>query len=600
VFDTLIAGLLQGNVYALGAVGISLVFGVMNVVNFAQFSFFSLGAMLAWFFVVQQHLPFWVALVLVIVICAALGLIINVSVVRPLAKYLPLAAMLSTYAVSQIIDNVSQTAFGAQYREFPQVLPTTNFHIGSMLFGTSDVVMLGITLVLMVVMSIFLKLSKIGQAIRATTQDQEAALQVGIPVAAVQHVAFVIASALGGLAGIFFALYDGIADPASGLTTGLIAFVAATVGGLGSLVGAVIGGFVLGILEAFGIYWFGDASNQIIVFVILLIVLIVRPGGLLGKVPLFSIEPLTGTFLGKGRPFRIPRWVWLAAFAVGAVVIPFAGSDDVLTTGTQVLIYAIIAAGLTVTAGQAGVMALGQAGPVAIGAYASALLTLHLNLSFWAALPIAGIAAAVIASVLASPIWGVKGHYISIATLGLGVAIVAAIQLIVPLAQYDIPVPQWGSTELASPLDYYLIDFVVLVVTLLVMWRIRRSHLGKVTASVGSDEVAALAAGVRTRDYKALAFAVSAFFAGIGGSLLAVQYTYIDTTVFTTAMSVLVVTIVIMGGVGLPYGAVAGAIVLIGALQLLRVTDDLRIIVYGLVLILVVRFRPGGILVRNS
>ena len=600
MFDTLIAGLLQGNVYALGAVGISLVFGVMNVVNFAQFSFFSLGAMLAWFFVVRQHLPFWVALALVIVICAALGLIINVSVVRPLAKYLPLAAMLSTYAVSQILDNVSQTAFGAQYREFPQVLSTTNFHVGSMLFGTSDVVMLGITLVLMVVMSLFLKLSKIGQAIRATTQDQEAALQVGIPVGAVQHVAFVIASALGGLAGIFFALYDGIADPTSGLTTGLIAFVAATVGGLGSLVGAVIGGFILGILEAFGIYWFGDASNQIIVFVILLIVLIVRPGGLLGKVPLFSSEPLTGTFLGKGRPFRIPRWVWLAAFAVGAVVIPFAGSDDLLTTGTQVLIYAIIAAGLTITAGQAGVMALGQAGPVAIGAYTSALLTLHLNLSFWAALPIAGIAAAVIASVLASPIWGVKGHYIAIATLGLGVAIFAVIQLIVPLALYDIPVPEWGSTELASPLDYYLIDFVVLVVTLLVIWRIRGSHLGKAIASVGSDEVAALASGVRTRGYKALAFAVSAFFAGIGGSLLAAQYTYIDTTVFTTVMSVLVVTIVIMGGVGLPYGAVVGAIVLIGALQLLRVTDDLRIIVYGLVLILVVRFRPGGILVRNS
>lgn len=600
MFDTLIAGLLQGNVYALGAVGISLVFGVMNVVNFAQFSFFSLGAMLAWSFVDQDHLPFWVALILTLLICAALGLIINVSVVRPLAKYLPLAAMLSTYAVSQILDNVSQTVFGAQYQEFPEVLPTTNFRIGSMLFGTSDVVMLGITVVLMAVMSLFLKFSKIGQAIRATTQDQEAALQVGIPVGAVQHVAFVIASALGGLAGIFFALYDGVADPTSGLTTGLIAFVAATLGGLGSLVGAVTGGFVLGILEAFGIYFFGDSSDQIIVFVILLIVLIVRPGGLLGKVPLFSSEPLTGTFLGKGRPFQIPRWVWLAAFAVGAIVIPFTGNDNLLTTGTQVLIYAIIAAGLTVTAGQAGVMALGQAGPIAIGAYTGALLTLNLNVSFWLALPAAGIAAAIIASVLASPIWGVKGHYIAIATLGLGVAIVAAIQLIVPLSVYDIPVPQWGSTVLASPLDYYLIDFAVLVVTLLVMWRIRRSHLGKVIASVGSDEVAAIAAGVRVRDYKALAFAVSAFFAGIGGSLLAAQYTYIDTTIFTTAMSVLVVTIVIMGGVGLPYGAVVGSIVLIGALQILRVTDDMRIVVYGIVLILAVRFRPGGILVRNS
>jgi branched-chain amino acid transport system permease protein len=600
VLDTLIAGLLRGNVYALGAVGISLVFGVMNVVNFAQFSFFGLGAMLAWFFVAQEHLPFWFALTLVLVICAALGLIINISVVRPLARYLPLAAMLSTYAVSQILDNASQTAFGAESRVFPQVLPTSNLHIGSMSFGTSDVLMLAITLVVMVVMSLFLKFSKVGQAIRATTQDQEAALQVGIPVGTVQNISFVIASALGGLAGIFFALYVGIADPTSGLNTGLIAFVAATLGGLGSLVGGVIGGFALGILEAFGIYFFGDASDQIIIFAILIIVLIVRPGGLLGKVPLLSTEPLTGTFLGRGRPFRIPRWVWGAALVVGGIVVPLLNNDDVLTAGTQMLIYAIIAAGFTITAGQAGVMALGQAGPIAIGAYTSALLTLYLHISFWAALPIAGLAAAIIASVLAAPIWGVKGHYISIATLGLGLAIVAIIQLVVPQGLYDIPVPHWGATMLSTPRDYYLIDFGVLVVTLLVMWRLRHSHLGKVISSVGSDEVAALASGVRVRDYKALAFAVSAFFAGIGGSLLAAQYTYIDTTIFTTLMSLLVVTIVIMGGVSLPYGAVVGAIILIGALEWLRVTDDLRIIVYGLVLILVVRFRPGGILVRNS
>lgn len=598
--DTLIAGLLRGNVYALGAVGISLVFGVMNVVNFAQFSFFGLGAMLAWFLVVQQGLPFWLALLLVVVICGALGLLINISVVRPLAKFLPLAAMLSTYAVSQILDNASQMAFTAQFRVFPQVLPTSNLHLGHMRFGTSDVVMLGATAVVMVAMSLFLKYGKIGQAIRATAQDQEAALQMGIPVGLVQHVSFVIASALGGIAGVFIALYLGVANPSSGLNTGMTAFVAATLGGLGSLVGAVVGGFVLGLLEAFGIHFFGDTARQIVIFVVLIAVLIVRPGGLLGKVPLISTEPLTGTFLGKGRPFRIPRWGWITAGVVVAVVVPVVGSAYVLTTGTQVLIYAIIAAGFTVTAGQAGVLALGQAGPIAIGAYTSALLTLHLHVPFWAALPLAGLAAAVVASVLASPVWGVKGHYISIATLGLGITIVAVIQLIAPQGVYGIPVPQWFGTPLSTPLAYYLIDVAVLALTLLVTGRIRRSHLGKVISAVGSDEVAALASGVRARDYKALAFAVSAFFAGVGGSLLAHQYTYIDPTIFTMLMSLLVVTIVIMGGVSLPHGAVLGSIVLIGAMELLRFTPELRIIVYGLVLILVVRFRPGGILVRNA
>jgi branched-chain amino acid transport system permease protein len=600
MLDTLIAGLLRGNVYALGAVGISLVFGVMNVVNFAQFSFFGLGAMLAWFFVAQQGLSFWLALPLVLVICAALGLVISISVVRPLAKFLPLAAMLSTYAVSQILDNASQIAFTAQFRVFPKVLPTSNLHIGSMRFGTSDLVMLGITAVVMVVLSLFLKYGKVGQAIRATAQDQEAALQMGIPVGLVQNLSFVIASALGGLAGVFIALYVGIANPSSGLQVGLTAFVAATLGGLGSLVGAVVGGFVLGVLEAFGISFFGDTARQIIIFVILIVVLVVRPGGLLGKVPLISSEPLTGTFLGRGRPLRVPRWVWPVAFVVGGVVLPLVASDYVLTTGTQVLIYAVIAAGFTITAGQAGVLALGQAGPIAIGAYTSALLTLQLHLSFWIALPLAGLAGAIISSVLASPIWGVKGHYVSIATLGIGTTIVAIIQLVQPQGLYGIPAPRFGGVALSSAVAWYLIDFAVLVLTLLVMWRIRRSHLGKVISSVGSDEVAALASGIRVRDYKALAFAVSAFFAGIGGSLLAHQYTYIDTTIFTMLMSLLVVTIVIMGGVGLPHGAVVGAIVLIGAMELLRFTPELRIIVYGLVLILVVRFRPGGVLVRNS
>jgi len=292
--------------------------------------------------------------------------------------------------------------------------------------------------------------------------------------------------------------------------------------------------------------------------------------------------------------------VWPAAFLAIGVVIPLTGNNYILTTGTQVLIYAIIAAGFTVTAGQAGVLALGQAGPIAIGAYISAALTLYLDFSFWVALPIAGLVAAIVASILASPIWGVKGHYISIATLGLGIAIVAVIQLVVPQGLYNIPVPQWFGTPLSTPTAYYLIDFGVLVITLFVMSRIRGSHLGKVISSVGSDEVAALASGVRGRDYKALAFAISAFFAGIGGSLLAHQYTYIDPTIFTMLMSLLVVTIVIMGGVGLPYGAVVGSIVLIGAMELLRFTPELRIMVYGLVLILVVRFRPGGILVRNS
>ena len=460
MIDTLIAGLLRGNVYALGAVGISLVFGVMNVVNFAQFSFFGLGAMLTWFFVVKLQLSFWVALPLVLVICAALGLLINVSVVRPLAKYLPLAAMLSTYAVAQILDNLSQLAFSAQFRVFPAVLPTSNLQVGNMRFGTSDVVMLGITAVVMITMSVFLKYGKTGRAIRATAQDQEAALQMGIPVGTVQNLSFLIASALGGLAGIFFSLYIGVVNPISGLNIGMTSFVAATLEGSArspapSSVDSCSESSRRSASVCSGTRHARSSSSSSCS-----VVLVVRPGGLLGKVPLISSEPLTGTFLGKGRPLRIPRWVWIAAIVVGGIVIPLVADNYVSTTGTQVLIYAVIGAGFTVTAGQAGVLGARPGG-------AHRNRRLHLgDAERVPARPVLGCIAdrrAIRGDHRLDPRLadlGVKGHYISIATLGLGIAIVAAIQLLVPQAIYDIPVPSIGGIPLNTPVAYYVIDFV--------------------------------------------------------------------------------------------------------------------------------------------
>ncbi|WP_027346832.1 ABC transporter permease [Hamadaea tsunoensis] len=605
MLDTLIAGLLHGNAYALVAVGISLIFGVTNVVNFAHMSVFGLGAMCAWFFIADLRWPFWATLAVVVAVTGLTGLLINLLVVRPLARYLPIAALLATYAVAQILDSVSQWVFGPRVRPFPEVLPTDDLHIGLMRFGTSDVVMLALTIAVMAALGLYLKFGKSGRAIRATSQDPEAALQMGIPVGRIQHLSFVIASALGGVAGVFVALYTGTVSPTSGATAGLTAFVAATLGGLGSIPGAVIGGFVLGVAEAFGVSLFGGSVDDIIMFAILILVLLVRPGGLLGRVPVLAPEPMTGTFLGRGRPIRLGRWGLVAVLAVGGVVIPVLGSRTFLTIGTQVLIYAIIGAGFTVTAGQSGVIALGQAGPIALGAYASALLALLAHWPFWVSLPVGGLVAAVGASVLGSALWRVKGHYISIATLGMGIVTVAILRVAEPLTRgvyglYGIPTPHIGGLALDTPLAFYLIDFLVLVGTLAVVVRLRSSHLGRVMSAVGSDEVAAYASGIRVRDYKALAFAVSAFFAGVGGALLAHQYTYIDPDLFGLTMSLLVLTIVVLGGVNVPFGAVIGSIVLIGALEVFRVTPQLRVILYGLALILVVRFRPGGAWVRRA
>src|SRR5258706_9437859 len=157
MFDVLLSGLINGNAYVLVAVGISLIFGVANLVNFAQGSIFALGAMVGWWFVVVLNWPLWATLLGTIIITALLGVIIEFICVRPLSKYPPIATLLATLAVSFVLDYSSQIIFGSQTRLFPSLLPTDNIQVGGIRFGTLDVVILGVGLVSVVGLWAFLK-----------------------------------------------------------------------------------------------------------------------------------------------------------------------------------------------------------------------------------------------------------------------------------------------------------------------------------------------------------------------------------------------------------------------------------------------------------
>ncbi|MFE3001515.1 ABC transporter permease [Nocardia sp. NPDC059246] len=605
MFDTLIAGLVHGNAYALIAVGITLIFGVSNVINFAHGSIFAFGSVLGWWLIAQHGAPWWTALIVVVAATALVGVGIDILAVRPLRRAPAIAALLATVAVGLIIENVVALVFEPDTRPFPQVLPTNNFRVGGVRFGTSDVAMFALTLTVMAGLWAFLRYSRHGLAIRATAQDPDAAAQMGIGVGRVQSLAFAIASGLGGLAGIFVGLYNSNISPTSGGIVGMTGFVAATIGGLGSIPGAVIGGFVLGLVEAFGIYWFGDGYRDLITFGLLVVFLVLRPGGLLARPPAIESEPMTGTFLGSGRELRARWWHALIAFAVAGVAIPLIADDYGISVGTQILAYAIIAVSMTLVAGSAGQLAIGQAGPIAIGAYTSAVLTVSHGWAFLPAIVAAGLVAAVASSVLAAPLWRLGGHYVAIATLGIGIVTVAIIRNWEPVTRgsygiFGILAPSLFGYEFTTHTQIFRLELVVLAIVLAVIVGVQRSRLGIAIRAIGADEVAARSAGVPVRDYKALAFAVAAFFSGIGGALLAHQYSYIDPTVFNLPMSLLVVTILVLGGTASPYGAVLGAVVLIGVPELLRLAPSWRIVLYGLVLLLVVRFRPQGILVRRN
>jgi branched-chain amino acid transport system permease protein len=614
VVDTVISGFLHGNIYALIAVGMSLIFGVTNVANFAHGSVFAIGTMLGWWAGKVLGLGFLETVAIAVAVTAVLGLAINVLVVQPLASGPPIAALLATIAAALILDAISQLVFSPKTRKFPELLPTHNLRLGGVHFGTSSVVMLAVTIAAMALLWAFLKYGKYGRAIRATAQDPDAAKQMGVPVARIRHLSFVIASGLGGLAGVFMGLFNSSVNPSTGAISGLTAFVAATIGGLGSMPGAVVGGLVLGIVEALGVYQFGGASRDIIIFGALILVLLIRPSGLLGRRAAIEPEPLTGTFLGGGRPLTLPWWGSAAALAVAAA-LPLAAGDVGAGIGTQVAAYAIAAAGLTVVAGGAGQMVLSSAGTIALGAYGAALTAVHFQWPFIVTLLAGALVAAVGSSLLAFPLWKLSGHYVAIATIGVGIIIVAILRLAEPVTRgvnglYGIPFPEFFGRPVTSPSGVYWIDLAALAATLFLVGRFTRSHIGKAVASVGADPVAAESLGIRAYNYKALAFAFSALFAGLTGGLLAHQYSYIEPGQFDINMSTLVLTIAVLGGLRSPLGSVAGAAILVGAPELLRsVFEDVRwvvellpqarVIAYGLILILVIRFRPQGLFVRK-
>ena len=603
MIDTLFSGLIHGSVYALVAVGMSLVFGVTNVANFAQGSLVAVGMMVAWWLGTTLGWGFIPTVLVVILVTAILGLLLNVGVISPLEGRKPIAALLATIGVGQILDNGLQMIFGPQTRPFPQLLKTFNYQAFGIRFGTSDVVMAVAVIMSMLGLWAFLKFGKIGQAIRATSQDPEAAQQMGIPVRSIRSISFVIGSVLAGVSGIFVGLFDGNINPTNGGTIGMTAFVAATIGGLGSIPGALAGGLVLGVVEALGVSWFGDGAHDLITFGTLLIILIIKPQGLFGARIDVNSEPLTGTFLQLGRPIILPWWGNLIG-VVALLSTPFVFNDYLSGIGTQVTIYAIAAVGLTLISGSAGQTILGMAGPFAVGAYASAILTVQYKWPFLLALLASGLIAAIAASLLTFPVWKLAGHYVAIATIGVGYVMVAIIRLAEPVTKgslgiQGIPFPNVFGQTLYTQQMQYLLDLVVLVVALVVVARIRSSHLGHVLEAVGSDQDAAESLSVRTGAYKALAYAVAACCAGLAGSLLAHQYTYIDPTIFNVNMSLLILTVIVMGGMNSPLGAVLGAVVLIGAPELLRFAPDARVLLYGVLLVLIILFRPQGLFARK-
>lgn len=600
-FDQTVNGLVIGNIYALIAVGIALIFGVCNLINFAQGSVFMIGAYVGWLCVTRLQLPLAAAFVVVALVCGALGLLIERLALRPFQNAARIAPLLATIGIAFVLDQLVQIIFSPNPQSFPNPLPPFRIQIGGINLGAIDILIPLVGVTAAASLFYFLRYTKWGWAMRATAQDREAAQQMGVDVDRVNQAAFVIASILGGIAGLLIGIYFHTVYPTMSYQAGLKGFAAVLLGGLGNVPGAVVGGLILGLIESYGVAAFGASYRNLFAFVILIIILVWRPSGIFSKNKKLPPEPLTGTFVPNKKPVLVPGWAIFSAVAL-ALALPLVVTDPyILQIFANAWLLGMIALSVTLVTGTAGQVSLGQAGFVAIGAYASALLTQKWGWSFEASLLAATFISAFLGVLLTLPAFRLRAIYVAIATLALGEIIN---QVILnadwltngPLGITNISPPSFLGWEAVTARDVYWYSLILLLLAVFVQWRLLRSPLGRTWRAMRDDDVAAQSSGINLTRYKALAFFVSAMIAGLSGAFTAHMYTYINQETFTTTTSILALTMVILGGMGNMLGAVVGAVLLTALPEVFRGFVEYRFLAYGLVLMVLIRFRPQGLL----
>ncbi|CAM5219626.1 Amino acid/amide ABC transporter membrane protein 1 (HAAT family) OS=Ureibacillus acetophenoni OX=614649 GN=SAMN05877842_105120 PE=3 SV=1 [Ureibacillus acetophenoni] len=279
----LVNGVSLGSIYALIALGYTMVYGIIKLINFAHGDVFMLGAFIGFYAAVRLDIGFIPALIISMIICAIIGVIIERVAYKRLRSSTRIAALITAIGVSLLIEYTMIFFRGATPEAYPNLLTESYIDFFGASISSKSVLIIAVTIVLMLILQFIVHKTKTGKAMRAVSHDANAAKLMGINVDNTISATFAIGSALAGAAGVIFGVYYTRIDPLMGVLPGLKAFIAAVLGGIGSIPGAAVGGYVLGVVEtivsAIGFSLWRDAAA----FVILILILILKPAGIFGK-----------------------------------------------------------------------------------------------------------------------------------------------------------------------------------------------------------------------------------------------------------------------------------------------------------------------------
>ncbi|MBC8547053.1 branched-chain amino acid ABC transporter permease [Clostridiaceae bacterium NSJ-31] len=284
--NQIINGIQVGSIYALVALGYTMVYGIVKLINFAHGDFIMVGAYVSLFSVpllVRMGVPAWLCIVLALAACALLGVVTERVAYKPLRNAPRITALITAIAVSLLLENLCMLLFSSSSKPFPTVFNKSIFNLGGVQFNSITLITIVLSVISMILLQLFVKKTKMGKAMRAVSEDGGASILMGINSNTTISITFAIGSGLAAIAAVMYCSAYPQVNPYMGSMLGLKAFIAAVLGGIGIIPGAMLGGFVIGLVESLTKAYISSQLADAVVFGILIIVLLVKPTGILGK-----------------------------------------------------------------------------------------------------------------------------------------------------------------------------------------------------------------------------------------------------------------------------------------------------------------------------
>ena len=279
----LINGVSLGSIYALIALGYTMIYGIIKLINFAHGDIYMVGAYLGFFAVTVGNLPILPALLISMAVTACLGMLVEKLAYKPLRHAPRISILITAIGVSFFLEYASMYFVTPTPRTFPNVIENISFNVAGFIINGQQLLIFSITIILMALLTYIVQKTRLGKAMRAASFDTETAQLMGVDSDKVISMTFCIGSALAAAAGVLVGIYYNTIDPLMGIMPGLKAFVAAVLGGIGILPGAVVGGIILGVIEALVSGFISSTFRDAAAFAILILVLLIKPSGLFGK-----------------------------------------------------------------------------------------------------------------------------------------------------------------------------------------------------------------------------------------------------------------------------------------------------------------------------